>query len=57
MNKDLWLELDNLLQQHKIDFQWVRGHHYNDNNNFVDKVAREAAIKKTPHCGQLYNKF
>lgn len=45
-NQDLWLRIDALLQVHKVEFIWVRGHNGHEENERVDKLA-VAAIPKT----------
>lgn len=40
-NKELWQELDNLVQKHKINWFWVKGHAENELNNRADELARE----------------
>ncbi len=45
LNKELWQELYELLQTHKVTFHWVKGHSDNENNNRCDKLA-VAEIKK-----------
>lgn len=44
-NKDLWEEIDNLMQNKSITFNKVKGHSNNEINNKVDKMASEAALK------------
>ena len=41
-NKDLWTELDNLTDEFKIKWSWVKGHSSDVLNNEVDLIAREA---------------
>ena len=41
-NKDLWMELDDLVTDKNIDWQWVKGHSTNKYNNLVDEEARKA---------------
>lgn len=43
-NQDLWLELDNLLKQHDISWQWVKGHAGHPQNERADALARNAII-------------
>ena len=43
-NKELWQELYNLTQVHKVEFIKVKGHADNEYNNRCDELAR-AAIK------------
>ena len=41
-NKDLWVELDSLSQKHNINWNWVKGHSGNIENDIADKLATEA---------------
>jgi ribonuclease HI len=41
-NKELWKQLDELCQQHKVDWNWVKGHAGNIGNERVDVLARSA---------------
>ena len=41
-NKELWTELDNLTNEFKIKWSWVKGHSTDALNNEVDLIAREA---------------
>jgi len=42
-NKDLWQRLAALLERHYVDSQWVRGHSGHAENEYVDRLARQAA--------------
>lgn len=42
-NKDLWLRYHELSQEHKIHFNWVKGHAENVMNNRCDILATQAA--------------
>jgi ribonuclease HI len=44
-NKDLWEELYNLTQKHKVTFIKVKGHADNKYNNRCDELARNAIEK------------
>lgn len=44
-NVELWKELDELHQKHKINFHWVKGHNGDPLNEEVDKLARDEAQK------------
>ena len=39
-NLDLWVRLVPLLEKHKINFVWVKGHAENEYNNRCDELAR-----------------
>jgi ribonuclease HI len=38
-NADLWRQLDELAQQHEIEWIWVRGHYGHDGNERADELA------------------
>lgn len=45
-NRGLWIELNELLNEINVNFEWVRGHQKGNNinekwNNYVDKLAVE----------------
>jgi ribonuclease HI len=44
-NKDLWIQLDNLSQNLNINWNWVKGHSGDVNNEEVDQLARGEAEK------------
>ena len=44
-NKDLWEQIDSLIQRHNVEFIWVKGHAGHKYNEFVDKLAVEAIPK------------
>jgi len=44
-NVDLWLQIDELIAKHKIDWQWVKGHNGHPENERVDQIAREAVLE------------
>ena len=45
LNKDLWIELDNLLATRAVKFNWVKGHAGNFYNERCDTLARTTAEK------------
>lgn len=44
-NVDLWQELDMLNNKHEVVWEWVKGHSGHEENEIVDKAAREAIDK------------
>ena len=42
-NIDLWIQLLNLLDKHKVRFHWLRGHSGHEENELCDKLAVQAA--------------
>src|SRR5262245_17081802 len=42
-NEDLWRRLDELAQQHDIEWKWVRGHDGNVRNERADELANRGA--------------
>lgn len=50
-NKDLWVLLDELNNQQKIEWQWVKAHQtvsdeFSRYNNIADKLARDAIVNE-----------
>ena len=41
-NKDLWIELDALVNKFKIEWKWVKGHSGNVENDIADLLATTA---------------
>ena len=41
-NKDLWLELENQIARHKIDWHWVKGHAGDPGNEKAEELANLA---------------
>ncbi len=41
-NRDLWEELDTLLQRHDVRFHWIRGHSGHTENERADGLANRA---------------
>ena len=44
-NRELWERLNAAIAQHEIDWRWVKGHAGNPDNERVDVLARDEAIK------------
>ncbi|MBR2519820.1 MAG: ribonuclease HI [Selenomonadaceae bacterium] len=45
LNKDLWLELDELISSRAVNFNWVKGHAGHFFNERCDELARGAAAR------------
>ncbi|MHC9085510.1 ribonuclease HI [Luteimonas sp. RIT-PG2_3] len=45
-NRDLWERLHAASKRHRIDWRWVKGHSGNPENERVDQLARDAAIRE-----------
>jgi ribonuclease HI len=45
-NKDLWIRLDELTQEHDVSWHWVKGHAGNEGNEKADALAR---VGMTPY--------
>ena len=43
MNKELWIELDNLARSHQAIWEWTKGHASHEDNNRCDELANAAA--------------
>ncbi len=53
-NKEIWLQLDELQNQHNVTFYWVKGHSEDRHNDLVDRTARQAAeTQSKPYAGIL----
>lgn len=44
-NPDLWIQLDELIQKHDVEFCWVKGHNGNHENERCDFLAVSASDK------------
>lgn len=44
-NRDLWERLHAATARHKIDWKWVKGHNGDPDNERVDVLARNAAVR------------
>ncbi len=45
LNRDLWIELDRLYNEHKVSFHWVKGHVGVSENERCDELAKKEAMK------------
>ena len=43
VNKDLWMDLDELVSRHNIRWTWTKGHADHEDNNRCDELAQRAA--------------
>ena len=43
VNQDLWMELDGLVTNHKLKWEWTKGHASHEDNNRCDELASQAA--------------
>jgi ribonuclease HI len=43
VNRDLWEDLDDLVQRHTIRWSWTKGHASHPDNNRADELATSAA--------------
>ena len=50
-NADLWQELDMLVAQHDVSWRWVKGHSGDPDNERVDVLARDEAIRLKEAAG------
>ena len=41
-NQDLWMRLDELARQHRVEWHWVRGHAGHPENERADALANQA---------------
>lgn len=44
-NQDLWQRLQAAAARHRIDWRWVKGHNGDPDNERVDVLARDAALR------------
>ena len=44
-NADLWQQLDDLVQQHDIQWHWIKGHSGHPENEIADALANQAIDK------------
>ena len=55
-NVDLWLELLPLIEKHKVQFKWIKGHNDHPQNERCDKLAFSAYKKTKLFDDTGYNK-
>lgn len=54
LNPDLWERLLKLCEKHAVDFQWVRGHNGNRENERCDALATLAAARNATKVDTVY---
>jgi ribonuclease HI len=52
-NRDLWERLHAATQRHRIDWRWVKGHSGDPDNERVDVLARDEAVKFRVAAGAM----
>ena len=50
-NRDLWERLHEACRRHQIDWRWVKGHSGDPDNERVDVLARNEAIRQRARAG------
>jgi ribonuclease HI len=50
-HRDLWERLDQALQRHEVEWQWVRGHSGQDGNERADALANRAIDERGGNAG------
>lgn len=53
-NVDLWQELDNLVNQHQVEWRWVKGHSGHPENELADELAN-LGVEKVLAERRLHN--
>lgn len=54
LNPDLWSKLLKLCRLHEVEFEWVRGHAHNAENERCDRLATEAALQLKLLVDEVY---
>ena len=47
VNQDLWEALDHQVSRHNVTWTWTKGHASHADNNHVDEMASDAAIRQS----------
>ncbi|MHC5202031.1 ribonuclease HI [Myroides sp. LJL119] len=53
-NPDLWQRFLRVYRQHKVSFQWVKGHNDHPMNERCDQLAVQAALSKSLLIDEFY---
>lgn len=51
-NADLWQRLEAESARHRVQWHWVKGHDGHEQNERVDKLAREAIVREKKETGE-----
>lgn len=51
LNRDLWQQLDLLVNEHEVSWEWVRGHSGHEENEIADMLANRG-IDELPESGE-----
>jgi len=43
-NRELWEELDELVSQHEVSWEWIKGHSGHPENERADELARQGMV-------------
>jgi ribonuclease HI len=46
VNVDLWKKLLEMIEKHKVEIKWVRGHAGHPENEYCDMLAKNSAMQK-----------
>lgn len=53
-NQDLWEQLEKEIENHQIEWQWVKGHSGHPENERADLLAREAIVNLLQNTEKKY---
>jgi ribonuclease HI len=56
LNADLWAQMLDLCEKHRVEFSWVRGHSGNVENERCDQLARAAAASRNLTIDTAYER-
>ena len=58
INSDLWEKFLNIVEQHQVQFKWVKGHNWHKENERCDELATEQILRnqKNPSMNNLPKK-
>ncbi|MBF0519137.1 MAG: ribonuclease HI [Nitrospirae bacterium] len=56
LNPDLWQKLLTLTEKHQVNFQWIRGHIGDTENELCDQLSKKAAKEHNHIIDEVYEK-